>query len=407
MAHAIASGNTTPTSWGRMIGISVVLSLIVGVILLAFAWPAATAEPKDLPVGIVGEDTQVEQVESAIDAQADGAVTLSRYEGREQAVSAIEQREVYGAVVLGAEPTDPPEVLTASAANPQVAQILSGLAQRLQAQIDQQIRSTVEANVQQAQEQAAQRMQQAIAAAVQAVQSGQAPPVSQPPADTPAFAIPSVTVDVTDVVPLADTDPRGTGLAAAMFPIVIGGMIGGIGLALAVRGGLRRTVGVLVYSAAAGIVLAWVLQGVFGALQGEYLQNATALALAIAAVAGTITGLAGLLGVAGAGLGAVFMMLFANPISGAAVPPQFLLAPWGDLGQWLPPGAAGTLIRNLSYFPEANSTFAWSVLAVWAAAGLILTLIDVPGRRHVAVASTTRGQSGPGPEGEGAHVPAS
>jgi hypothetical protein len=368
---------TVKTSWARVPIIAAVLSLVVGVVLLAFAWPAVTASPHDLPVGVVGTDAQVAQVRDAVDKQADGAIKLTQYDDRDAAKKAIEQRKAYGAIVLGAQPTDAPEVLKATAANAQIAQLMDGLAQQLQKQIDTQIRTTVEQNLQKAQQQAAAAMQ----AAIQAALHGQAPQLPSSGASTP-ITIPTVTVKVTDIAPFADTDPRGAGLTAAMFPMILGGMIGGIGLTTLVKGGGgRRVVGVLVYAAAAGLVLAGILQGMFGALQGSYWVNAAALGLAIAAIASTITGLAGLIGPIGATIGAVFTMFVANPISAAAVPVEFIASPWGAIGQWLPPGAAATLIRNLSYFPDASVTTQWLLLSIWTIIGLGLTLLDLPGRR--------------------------
>jgi hypothetical protein len=177
------------------------------------------------------------------------------------------------------------------------------------------------------------------------------------------------------VVPLADTDARGTGLAAAMFPIVLGGMLGGIVISLTIIGAIRRIVAVLVYAIAAGLVLTSILQGWFGALQGEFWLNSAAMALALAAIAAPIIGFAALIGRAGIAVGAITFMLVANPISAAAVPVEFLPVPWGAVGQWFPPGAAATLLRDLSYFPDADMTFPWLVLAAWALGGILLALL--------------------------------
>ena len=67
-------------------------------------------------------------------------------------------------------------------------------------------------------------------------------------------------------------------------------------------------------------------------------------------------------------------MLFAVPLASAATPVEFLPTPWGAVGQWFPPGAAATLLRDLSYFPAADSVFPWLVLAGWAVAGVLLAL---------------------------------
>lgn len=371
-----AAGDDAPTPWWRLTIIAIGVSLIVGVVLLAFSWPAVSADPHDLPIGVVATDEQLDLLTESIDEQSDGAIALVEYDDRDAAVTAIEQREVYGAVVLPAAQGDAPEVLTASAASTAVAQLLGGLAQEQQAQIDAQIRTTVEENLSAMQQSVAEQIQ----AIVQAVMSGQTPQLPEQGAEP--ISIPVVTVEVTDVVPLSDSDPRGAGLAAAMFPMVIGGVIGGVVLSIAVRGGgLRRVVGVLIYAPVAGLVLAGILQGMYGALQGDYWLNAAAIALAIAAISGTITGLAGLLGPIGVGLGAAFMMLVANPLSAATVPVEFIASPWGAFGQWLPPGAAATLLRDVSYFPAADASFPWLVLTGWAIVGLALTLVDLPARR--------------------------
>ncbi|MBM7505586.1 hypothetical protein ACFPER_00620 [Agromyces aurantiacus] len=357
------------TPFRRAIAVGAALALVVGIIVLAFAWPSVTAEPKDLPVAVAGPDASVAQVESRVAEQADGAVALERVDDRDAAVASIESREVYGAIILGEAPTDAPEVLVASAASPVVAQTLRAMAAELQQGIDAQVREQLPAQLSGV-------LQDAVRAAVQAAlaqASGQAP--AAPPAAPSVPEIPTVTVAVTDVVPLADTDPRGTGLTAAMFPIVIGGMLGGIAISLAVIGAMRRVAAVVVYSAVGGLLLTGILQGWFGALQGDYWVNSAAIALALAAIAAPITGLVALIGRAGIALGAVTFLLGANPISAAAIPVEFLPAPWGAVGQWFPPGAAATLLRDLSYFPSADATFPWLVLAAWATGGIVLSLV--------------------------------
>jgi hypothetical protein len=132
---------------------------------------------------------------------------------------------------------------------------------------------------------------------------------------------------------------------------------------------------VVVYSVVGGLALTAILQFWFGSLQGDYWLNSAGIALALAAIAAPITGFVALIGRAGIALGPVVMLLFANPISAAAIPKEFIPEPWGDVGQWFPPGAAATLMRELSYFPAADTTFQWLVLAAWAVGGIVLSLI--------------------------------
>jgi hypothetical protein len=95
----------------------------------------------------------------------------------------------------------------------------------------------------------------------------------------------------------------------------------------------------------------------------------------LAAIAAPITGFVALMGRPGIARGVVTFLLVANPISAAAIPVEFLAEPWGAIGQWFPPGAAATLLRDLSYFPVADATFPWLVLAAWAAGGILLSMI--------------------------------
>ena len=79
-----------------------------------------------------------------------------------------------------------------------------------------------------------------------------------------------------------------------------------------------------------------------------------------------------MLGRPGIAIGAVLFVLVANPIASAATPWQMLPAPWGVIGQWMPPGAASSLLRAESYFPQADTSQQWIALASWAVLGLLL-----------------------------------
>lgn len=365
-----AAAPDRPSSFSKAVGLALAAAAVVCVVLLAFAWPSITSQPHDIPVGIVGPDAQLEEIETQISAQADGALALERFDDREAAITAIEHREIYGALILQEEDggtSSAPEMLIATAANSAVAQLLRGMATQLQAQLTEQVNAGVELQVQQ------------LIDTVKAVMTGQAPSTpggAGAAAQLPeTFSMPDVTVTVTDVVPLSEKDPRGAGLAAAALPLVMGGMIGAMIISTAIHGSRRRLVALVVYTLAAGAALSAILEGWFGALQGNYVLNALAITLSIGAISATIVGLRSVLGYAGLGIGAVLMFFFANPISGAALPPEFLIGSWGAIGQWFPPGAGQTLIRTLSYFPEASTAFLWLVLGGWTLLGLILIWI--------------------------------
>lgn len=318
MSATPATSGSTPVA--RAIALAVGAAAIVGLVLLAFTWPAVTSEPRDLPVAVAGPEVAVAQITGVVAAQAGDTIAPARVTDRAAAVDAIEHREAYGAIVLGSAPGDALEVLIASAANPQVAQMLQAMA----AQMGQRT---------------------------------------------------GAAVTVTDVVPFDGADPRGAKMSAAAFPLVLGGMAGAVIISVAIATALPRVAALAAYAVAAGLLLAGILHSWFGGLHGSYWVNAAAVGLTVVAISAPIVGLRSLLGMPGIGVGAVLMMLIANPISAATMPVEFLVGPWGAVGQWFPPGAGATLLRELSYFPDANTAFPWTVLAMWAAAGVLLTCI--------------------------------
>lgn len=335
----------------RAVALAAGAAAIVGVVLLAFAWPAVTSEPHGLPVGVVGPDTSVAQTTGMLETQSGDALLLTREDDRAAAVAAIERREIYGAIVLRDNPTEAPEVLVATAANAQVAQMLQGVADGMQQQIDAQMRMATEAAI-------AQRS-------------------ADPAAASTPFTIPHADVVVTDVVPFSESDARGAKLSVAAFPLVLGGIAGAVLISFGVRRSAHRIAALVAYAVFGGLLLGGILQGMFGALQGSYWTNAAAIGLALVAITAPIVGLRSLIGTPGIGIGAVLIMLVANPISAATMPAEFLLSPWGAIGQWFPPGAGATLLKELSYFPDASKAFPWAVLAGWTAAGVLLTAIAV------------------------------
>lgn len=314
----------------RTIAISVAMTAIIAIIVLAFSWPALTAEPQDVAIAVTGPEAAVDAVEAQLDEAGEGLYAITVVDDRAEAVEGIEAREYFGAIILGAEP----ELLTASA-NGTVNQVVAQLATPLQS---------------------------ALTAQAQA-------------ADAAGQTGPEVVLTVTDVAPFSDDDPNGALLTSAFFPMLFGGIIGGVLIGTVIIGSFRRILAVVVYAAAGGVVLASILQGWFGSIQGEYWLNVAAFGMAIAAISAPMIGFVALIGRAGTAIGPVVMMLFANPISGTALPPQFLPGAWGEIGQWFPPGAAATLVRELSYFPEANTAFPWLVLTGWVVGGLVLAVI--------------------------------
>ena len=327
------------TRWRFALVFGLLGAVVVGVITLAFTWPSATASAKDLPIAISGPASQVRELEAGFAREDPDPIGFRSVDSRAEAVALIRDRTVYGGIVLG----DAPEVLTSSAASTASNQLLRSVAGTLQTRITTNVLQGLDG----------------------ALKAGA--PVSAAP------AIP--TVAVTDVVALSDDDPTGGGLAAASFPLVLGGMLGGVLISLLVVGAARRLVALVVYGVAAGGIVALVLQTWLHILQRDWVPNAAGLGLGMTATAALVVGVNALLGTRGIAVGAVISVLVGNPISGATVPYQFLAAPWGEVGQFFVSGAASSLVRTLSYFPDADPTKQWLVLAAWAVGGMLLTVI--------------------------------
>lgn len=348
------------SSWIKVISTSLLASLIVAVVILAFTWPTKTMEAKNLPVSIAGPEVTVSQFEQSLKDQGIETFDLKQASSREEAEQQIKLRETYGAIIFteGAVP----EVLTAPAANAAATQMLNGVATQLNAQIQQKaFAAKTEALTQAVQaggEQGAQAAAQLEQMKVQAEQAS------------------AMAVKTTVVVPLSESDSSGTGLAIAAFPLVIGGILGGSFSVLRVNGTWRRFTTATLYAVIAGAVTTLILSTWFGFIPGDFATLWAAFGATYLATAFFIVGVGALSSpLIGLAVGAVITMFIGNPISGASMPSVFLPGAWGQIGQMLVPGASSTLLRSIAYFPEAATSDQWLVLGSWIAFGLLAGVI--------------------------------
>ena len=372
-AEAVSATNPTTTetaktpaetpersSWLKVISTSLLASLIVAIVILAFTWPTKTMEAKNLPVSITGPEVTVSQFEQSLKDRGIETFELKQATSREDAEQQIKQRETYGAIVFteGAAP----EVLTAPAANAAATQMLNSVATQLNAQIQQQALAAK------------------TEALTQAVQAGgeqgaqAAAQLEQMKAEAEKAS--AMTVKTTAVVPLSESDSSGSGIAVAAFPLVIGGILGGSFSALRVNGTWRRFVTATLYAVIGGALTALILNVWFGLIPGDFATLWAAFSATYLATASFIVGVSALTApIVGLGVGAVITMFIGNPISGASMPSVFLPGAWGAIGQMMVPGASSTLLRSIAYFPEAATSGQWLVLGSWIAFGLLAGVI--------------------------------
>lgn len=81
------------------------------------------------------------------------------------------------------------------------------------------------------------------------------------------------------------------------------------------------------------------------------------------------------------------MMFIANPLSGMATGWQWLPSPWGFIGQLLPIGSSGTLIRSVAFFDGEGIGMPLSVLFNWVIVGVALTIGGGVKKQQAAVAA--------------------
>ena len=299
--------------------------LVAALILTLFAWPSSRMESRDLPVGVAGPPAATQQIARQLTAQ-DGKFEVHRYAGEAAARQAIEHREVYGAFVATPAGT---KVLTASAASQGVAQMLSHAASEAQG-------------------------------------AGHSAPVP-----------------VQDVVAAT---PAASGLPSSVLPLLIAGILTGVAAATLAARSLGR-IGLLVTgSALTGLAATAIIQGWLEVVEGDWAANAAALSLTVLAVASTVAGLKALMGERGVILAALTMVFVANPFSGVASGPELLPEPVGAIGQLMPLGAGGNLLRSTGYFDGAAAGGHVAVLSVWALAGTGALLLAAARRRRPATA---------------------
>jgi hypothetical protein len=304
------------------------LALAAGVIAIqfimvtAYAWSATSTAPRNIPVAVAGPARAVDLVTGQLSTAKPGAFRLLPASTPAQARQDITSREAYGAILVsGPRRID---VLVASGGSPAVASVLTAMAAKMDG-------------------------------------------VSMRPAN------------VTDIVPTAAADPTGAAFSFTLLPLMLSSLIAGVVLTLRVPDPSRRAAALAAFGIGGGLVSAAVAHTWLGVIPGNFAAIACAMGLAALAAAAGVSGLAhfgarfGKRHV-GLGVGGAVIMLLGNPFSGMSSAPQMLPGIWGFIGQCLPTGAAATLLRSVAYFDGARSGGPWTVLGIWAGAGLLLTL---------------------------------
>jgi hypothetical protein len=308
--------STTPhpaKPWVKSLAAVAGTSTLLAVLVIAFALPASRSAPHDVPIGVVGAPAQIVGFEKA----AQG-FTVHIYASADEARTAITNREVYGALVL--DSAIDVDVLYATAASPAVAALVQAVGQHL--------------------------------------------------ADATHR-----TAYMRDVRAFPARDPKGTGLAAGALPLALGGWMGALIIALLVPSPGRRVIAAIGVAVIGGLTVVACLQFIIGTFDGDFWLTSLAGMFGIAATCFTVLGLRELLGGSGLGVAAVLLILLGNPLSGLSSAPEMLPNPWGHIGQLLPPGATGALMRDVSFFDGHGAIGPVITLACYLLVGSALYVV--------------------------------
>lgn len=320
----------------RATAIVVVLTVVLAIVAIAFALPAARTAPHDVPIGAAGPQAASGQVAAILDKQAPGAFAITYYPGEQALRDAIRNRDVYGGIAFG---PDGRTLLIATGGSPMIAQMLTQIGNGIAQQAGAQLRTE-------------------------------------------------------DLAPPTADDPRGAGLAASALPITLAGLLPAIALVFVLKREVwTRFTAVVIFAGVAGVTIAALLRYVLGSIDQNFWGVTGGLTLGVLATGVAILGLGSLFGRVGLAIGVLSALLLGNPLSGLNSAPELLPSGWGEFGQWLPQGANATLLRSTAFFDGAGATMPIVVLTCWALAGA--ALIAIAALRQRRTRSDVAGRAAP------------
>jgi len=310
---------------GMLLAVALLTALFAGSFIGAMHKP----QPHDVPVAVVAPAQTVTQIQSALDANAEGAFDLNAYDTEADAREALDGRDVDAVLIPGQGAST---LLTASASGAAGATIITKV----------------------------------FTAAAQAQ---------------------GTTLTVTDVHPLSAEDPSGSAMFFYLMSVLIPSLGGALMLTVSTR--LRRSGLVTALTGVAlvvGAVAVAIADAGTGVLPDAPAQLYAVSVLASAAIAFAVAGLARLGGVAAGGLAALLFFPVGIPSSGGPVGPRYIPEWYAAVGSVLPPGATVEAVRNAVYFDGAALTRPTIVLACWIVAGLVLLAVPKKAKKETPVA---------------------
>ncbi|MCK8627731.1 ABC transporter permease [Fructobacillus cardui] len=342
-----------------ILGLALGLTVVLGIMMTAFSLPAVKSGINNVPIGVVAQnDATYEKLAKPL---SNKGFKVTQYGSEKDVKSAIKERKIYGAFEMSA--TGDLSLYQATAASAAVAQGLNQIGQGVVTQ------------------------QKAAAKAQLAPMMAQANDANTLKALSQKSAtIDAKTLKVVELRAFPKDDPKGTGLAAGALPIALGGWIGAVAIANVIKGKNQKFFAALVFAFVGGLGLVGVIQFGVDTFDGNYWLTSLGAMIGIAATAFFVLGILEVMGNGGLIIAAIMLILLGNPLSGLSSAPEMLPKGWGFFGQLLPPGATGTLLRDITFFDGNAVALPLTVLLSYVAVGLILFAI---GKKSTIVVSET------------------
>jgi hypothetical protein len=304
---------------------ALVVTLIVTVVAALFAgaysWAMGDPQPHDVPLGLVTDSRPAADLAAELQARTGTTFVVRPYATEAQALAAIDEQRVYGALVE--RPDGSARLFVSSASGASVARLLQSDAPRLQESIDR-------------------------------------------------------TVTVVDTHPLGPHDPNGLVLFYMSLAAVVIGFVGAI--QTRVNAATLTLAGELVWdvvrSVLGGLAIAVTVGPLLDSLPLPLLPVWGVLSLTMLIAGTTYSFWRVLLGGRWAMLPTwIIFVLISNPSSGGAVAPELLPPFYQFMGRWLPTGATVRAVRDLTYFPGHLHAEPYLVLGVWLVLSLALFVV--------------------------------
>jgi hypothetical protein len=308
--RARARGRYLPGSNLPALVVLLVIAAVGGLYVYSYSIALGAPRPRDVPIGVVGE--QASTVQQAFDGIAVGGVVPTRFASVAAATTAIDEQRSYAALVRTGASTM--QLLVSSASGPSVARVLE--------------------------------------------------------ADAPAVgAALGARITIRDLHPAALRDPSGVVFFYVALASVIMGFIGTIQTRvnapeLTLGGEIRWD---LLRAVAVSLVITTVVGPLVGLEPVPFLPTWGVLALTSLTAGMTYSCWRLIVGNRWSLLPTwLLFVLVSSPASGGAVADPLLPPALAAIGRYLPTGAAVAALRDLTYFQQYPHALPYVVLGVWA-----------------------------------------